>query len=127
MSCSHQPTLMDRSCDERCKEWMRCKRPRLELGMELNAYEPGMIRYLHDLRQPAVRRPAGNHQTVLSKLARVTDVHFIPVPVTFADRGRPINFGDAASGRKHGGIRAEPHRAAEIAAFRARFNGVTFC
>jgi len=88
-SCSHQPTLVDRSCDERCKEWMRCKRPRLELGMELNAYEPGMVRYFHDLRQPAVRRPAGNTKTVLSKLARVTYVHFIPVPVTFADRGRP--------------------------------------
>ncbi len=41
---------------------MRREGLRLQLGMELHADEPGMVRQLDDLRQRAVGRHAGEEQ-----------------------------------------------------------------
>src|ERR1700749_2178179 len=54
----HQPALHDSRLDEGRKQRMRLKGPRLQLGMELHADEPGMVLVFDDLRQHAVRRQA---------------------------------------------------------------------
>src|SRR5437016_3040414 len=39
----HQPTLVDRRPDEGREQRVRLERPRLELGVELDADEPGVV------------------------------------------------------------------------------------
>src|SRR5262249_48944092 len=50
----HQSRLLDRSADEGGEERVWRKRPRFQLGMELHADEPGMVRHLDDLREEPV-------------------------------------------------------------------------
>src|SRR6185436_14119853 len=47
----HQPAPVDRRADEGGKKRVRLERPRLELGMELHADEPGMILIFDHLGQ----------------------------------------------------------------------------
>lgn len=47
----HQPALVHRRADEGGKKRVRLERPRLELGMELHADEPGMILIFDHLGQ----------------------------------------------------------------------------
>ena len=56
---------------------------------------------------------------MFGQLADISDIHFIAVAVTFADFAGAIDFRHAAAGLEDRGIGAEPHGAAEIAAFAA--------
>jgi hypothetical protein len=47
----HQPRLVHGGADEGGEERVRAEGPRFELGVELDADEPGMVGHLHDLRQ----------------------------------------------------------------------------
>src|SRR5437667_12605013 len=61
----HQPALLYRRADKGGKQRMRLERARLELGVELDADEPGMILILDHFRQQAVGRHAGKPHPVL--------------------------------------------------------------
>src|SRR5258707_2153824 len=54
-------------------------------------------------------------------MPRVANVPLKAMAVSLTDLRRAVNRGDTASFRKNGGIRAPPHRAAEVAAFLAHF------
>src|SRR5689334_24737245 len=101
---------------------MRLKGPRLQLGMELHADEPGMVLILDDLRQHAVGREPRKAQAVLLQAILVGGVDFVAMAVTLGNLGRAaVDSGNAAAALERGGIGAEAHGAAEIAALRALF------
>src|SRR6516165_6712764 len=52
----HQPALLHGGPHERGKQRVRLEGARLELGVELDADEPGMVLAFDHLRQEAVRR-----------------------------------------------------------------------
>src|SRR5580704_9239381 len=58
VGCSHQARLVERSADKRSEQWVRLKRLRFQLGMELYADEPRVVGEFDDFRQHAVRRHA---------------------------------------------------------------------
>src|SRR6516164_1959713 len=78
---SNQTALIDRGSDERGKQRMRLERPRFELGMKLNADEPGMILILDHLGQQPVRRHAGKAHAVLLKAVLVAGIDLVAVAV----------------------------------------------
>src|SRR5215472_4038993 len=77
--------MLERRADERTKKRMRLHRFRLELGMELAAQIPGMIRQLADFDVDAVRSLAGEFQAVILQNCLVIAIEFVAMPVAFAD------------------------------------------
>src|SRR5207237_9772934 len=95
---------------------MRLKGPRLQLGVELHADEPGMVLVFDDLRQHAVGRQAGEAQAVLLEAVLVSGVDLVAVTVTLRNLGgAAIDIRHAAAALELRWIRAEPHGAAEVA------------
>src|SRR5436309_2691054 len=95
---------------------MRVERAALELGMELHADEPWMVRPLDDLGQLVVgRHPRKNQSTLLQRVA-IMDVHLIAVPVALADHIGAVERADDAVAVKLSRIGAKAHRPAKIAA-----------
>src|SRR5260221_1512732 len=88
----------------------------LELGVELDADEPGVVGPLDDFRQLAVRGHAGENEARAFQRAAVMDVDFIAVTVPLADQVRSVDGAHDAVAIELGRIGAEPHRPAEIAA-----------
>src|SRR5207302_10125074 len=84
----HQPALHHRGLDEGRKQRVRLKGPRLQLGVELHADEPGMVFVFDDLRQHAVGRQAREAQAMLFEAVLVGGVDLITVAVALGDLGR---------------------------------------
>src|SRR6476646_586356 len=83
------------SGDEAGEERMRPRRPRLQLGVELAANEPGMRDELDDLDQLAVRREAAQSHSVLHEEVAIAIRDFITMTVSFAHLRNPIHLGRA--------------------------------
>src|SRR5579875_433776 len=117
---SDKARLLHRRLDEPGEERVRREGLRFQLGMVLHADEPGVVGILDRLGQHAVGREAGEHHArALERLAEM-DVDLVAVAVTLADLRRiVIEPADQRVLAEHRGIGAEPHRAAEIAAFGA--------
>ena len=91
-----------------------------QLGMKLHADEPRMVRIFHDLGQHPIGRHAGEAQACCLQTLAIGDIHLKAVAMPFLDAGRSI---DAANQRilgQHGGIGAQAHGAAKVAAGIAR-------
>src|SRR5438876_1734186 len=86
----------------------------LELGVELAADEPGVIRKLDHLDQRAVRREPGAAHTVFGEHVAVRIRHFVAVPVPLAHLERAVDLRDPGAGTQFTGIRAQSHRAAHF-------------
>src|SRR3954469_20641532 len=96
---------------------MRVERLGFQFRMILHTHKTGMTRNLNDLRQHAIGRHAGEAHTARLQPFLVVDVHLIAVPVTFLDTWNAAMDGaPKAPVAKNGGVRPEPHRAAEITA-----------
>jgi hypothetical protein len=93
---------------------MRFERTALELGMELDADEPGVVLPLHDLWKFAIGRHARKDQAALFQRVAVMNVDLIAVAVTLADFGRAILLGNLSVMAQFGRIGAEPHRTAHV-------------
>src|SRR5690242_21641289 len=95
---------------------MRLERPRLELGMKLNADEPRVIVVFDDLRQDVIWRHAGKAHATLLQTSLICRVDLVPVAVSLGNFGCAINLRDAATTGQNCIICAEPHCTAEITA-----------
>src|SRR5687767_15150503 len=86
----------------------------LELGMELAAKEPRMLRQLDDLHEPAVRRDTRQAEAELGEhiAERVADLP--AVPMSLADFGGAVRLRRPASGAEPGGVCTEPHGTPQI-------------
>src|SRR5579875_127482 len=111
----NQPALLYRRLDERGEQRMRIEGLGFELGVELDADEPGMVGELDDLGQLAVGRHAGEPHPGLLELRLVVDVDLVSVAVALADLGGAVDRGHARPGHEPRRIGAEAHGAAEIA------------
>src|SRR5438105_14763496 len=67
----YQPALFHRRPDEGREQRVRRKRSRFQLGMELDADEPGMILVLDHLRQETIGRHAAEAHPVLLEAAAI--------------------------------------------------------
>src|SRR6266700_6806757 len=86
----------------------------LELGVDLAADEPGVIRKLDHLDQRAVRREPGAAHTVFDEHVAVRIRHFVAVPVPLAHLERAVDLRDPGARTQFTGIRAQSHRAAHF-------------
>ena len=80
-----------------------------------------MIGPFDDFGQQTIRRHARKHQPARFERGAVGGVDFVAVAVAFADRGLAIDRRDMAVAIQPRFIGAQPHRAAQIAAFGAGF------
>src|ERR1700691_2317982 len=119
-----QARLLHRSLYEGGEERVRLEGLALQLGMELNADEPGMVGEFDDLGQRAVGRHAGKPHSGLFQPGFVVDVDLVAVAVALADLGLAVDLGDAAAGQKLRRISAEAHGATQIAVDLALFQRV---
>ena len=83
-----------------------------QLGVELDADEPGVVLDLDDLGEFAVGAHAGEDQTAGLKLVAVFHVNLIAVAVAFLDHGAAVDAGDRGAVLQVGGIGAQTHGAA---------------
>src|ERR1041384_2986263 len=74
-----------------------------------------MILVLADLGQDSGGRHAAETHAVLFEAVLVGRVHLVAMAVAFGDFGCAVNLRDLAATPQRRRIRAEPHRAAEIA------------
>src|SRR5690606_18475066 len=106
----NQPALLERGADEGRKERVRFEGFRLQLRMELDSDEPGMLGQLDDLRQHTVGRRAGKPQADLFETALVVDVRLVAAAVPLADHVAPVDAVHPAALFELAVISAEPHR-----------------
>ena len=90
---------------------MWLERAGFQFRVVLNANEPGMLGYLEDFRQLAIRRQAGEQAARLLKRFDIARIHLIAVAVTLRDVERAIDLGDLAARLQARWIGAEAHRA----------------
>src|SRR5438034_17062 len=82
---------------------MGAHRPRLELGVELAADEPRMVRQLDDLHQGTVGREARAAHPVLAELVAIGVGHFVAVAVPLAHLAGAIGLRRARAGPEAAG------------------------
>src|SRR5581483_4968186 len=90
--------------DESGEERMRARRPRLQLGVELAAEEPRMVRELDDLDELAVGREAAQAHAVLDEQLAILIRDLITVPVALAHLRRAVDLRGARAPREPAGI-----------------------
>src|SRR6516162_5470120 len=81
----HQPALVHCRADEGGEQRVRLERPRLELGVELHADEPGMILVLDHLGQQAVGRHSGEAHAMLLEPPAVAGVDLVAVAMALGN------------------------------------------
>src|SRR5574340_948869 len=101
------PLLIGRA-DEGPEQRVRFERLGFELGVELAAEEPRVVRDLADLHVHAVRGLAGDAQPVLGQDGLELAVELVPVAVPLADLFRAVGLPREAALRQHAGPRAQP-------------------
>src|SRR6476659_6769430 len=85
------PVALDRRANEADKERMAAPRIRRELGVELAAEKPRMLRQLDHFSQIAGRlafRPRAHRKTGRLDARQVMIVHLVPMPVALGHRRR---------------------------------------
>ena len=85
-----------------------------ELRVELRTHKPGVLRKLHNLHQPSVRRQAGQHHPLLLHLTAAVVLKLKPMAVPLGDFRRPIQRAAACVFRQHTGIFSKTHSPALI-------------
>src|SRR5690348_9495591 len=113
MMKSDEPALLQRRFHETREQGMRLDRAALELGMELDADEPGMVRSFHDLRQLTVGRHAREQKPRAFQPVLVVNVHLVAMAVPLADVVGAVDRVDDAVAGELRRIGAEPHGAAQ--------------
>src|SRR5215210_1121516 len=98
---SDQPALFDRRLDKALEQRMRVERLALQLRVELNADEPGMVGPLDDLGERAVRAHSREDQAAFLERALVMDVDLVAVAVAFADAFGAVDRADVAVAVEH--------------------------
>src|SRR3954452_8023998 len=106
---------LERGGDELPEERRRPGRPRLELRVELRRDEPRVVGQLDDLDEaPFLERAADDEAAVQQLLAKGV-VHLVAVAVALGDHGlAAVPLAGAGAVSELDGLRAEPHRAAEV-------------
>jgi hypothetical protein len=110
---------LPRECrpDESDEQRMAAPRVRRELGMELTAEEPGMVRELDHLAKVAcdlASRPCADRETRRLEPRQVMVVHFVAVPMALRYRRCAVDPVRERPGHHVAGLRAEAHRAAHV-------------
>src|SRR5690349_14740116 len=82
--------VLDRGAHEVAEQRVRLHGLGLELGVELHADEPGMVRQFDDLDQVVLRVHAGHHHARVLQALAVGVVQLEPVPVALADLQRAV-------------------------------------
>src|SRR3989441_4751069 len=95
--------------DEAPEEGVGEHRLRLELGMELAGQEIRMVRYFHDLHEPAVGRFAADPKPFLHHGVKILPVDFVAVAVTLADLGLAVGVLGLRARLQDAGPLAETH------------------
>src|SRR2546425_6872279 len=93
--------VIERGTHEAGEQRMRSHRPRFELGVELAADEPRMIRQLDHLDERAVGRQAGRPQSILGEHIAVRVRDFVAEAMPFAHFSVVVHL-------RHPRARAEP-------------------
>src|SRR6266511_844503 len=106
--------VVERRANEPPEQRMWAHRPRLELGVELAADEPWMVRQLDDLHQGTVGREARAAHPVLGELVAIGVGHFVAVAVPLAHFAGAIGLRRARAGPEAAGIGAQPHGPAHL-------------
>src|SRR5574341_330129 len=106
---SHQ-----RSLDELPEQGVRPLGTRLELGVELPAYEPGVIRQLDHLDQSVIRREAGQSHSVLFQDLPILVVDLIPVSMPLADLIGAVRLVSQGGDDDTARIGPEPHGSSQV-------------
>src|SRR6267142_5906307 len=83
--------------EELPEERRRARRARLELGMELAGDEPGMVRELDDLDQPALLKRARHDEAGVDEPRPEVVVDLVAVPVALVDHRLAIGLARAGS------------------------------
>src|SRR3990172_1578846 len=106
---SHQ-----RSLDELPEQRVRPRGTRLELGVELPAYEPGVIRQLDHLDQSVIRREAGQSHSVLFQDLPILVVDLKPVSMPLADLIGAVRLVSHGGDDDTARIGPEPHGSSQV-------------
>src|SRR5262245_12513720 len=118
MGLSYRPIfvffMLDCGANKSREERMRFERFGFELGMELAAEEPWMIRSLDDLDVILVGSASGDAKTRAGQNFFVVAIEFVAMTMAFADFGFAIRARGKRAGFELAGPCAEPHRAAHF-------------
>src|SRR5712691_11559005 len=106
--------VLERGADEGTEQRMRLQRLGLELGMELAAQIPGVIRDLSDLDVNGVRRFTREPKSVPLQDVFVFAVEFVTVAMALADFGFSVSGAREAAGCEQARISAQAHGAAQL-------------
>src|SRR5882672_7347828 len=88
---SYQPRLVECSLYERGEQRVRLERPRLQLGVELDADEPRVVADLDDLGQHPVGRHAGKPQPGPFERIAICDVNLVTMAMPLTDVGLAVD------------------------------------
>src|SRR4051812_32459984 len=108
--------------DESREQRMSARWARLELGMELTADVPWVLRVLDDFHELAVRAQSRQPESVLNELIAVLVGHLVAVTMPLADLRDAIHLGDAGSSGKTRRIRAQAHGSTHVGHVLLRFH-----
>src|SRR3989449_4436582 len=100
--------------DEAGEQRVRPRGPRLELGVELAADEPGVVGELDHFHERAVGRQPGAPHPVLGQHVPVGVRYLVAVAVALAHLRGAVHLRDARAGAQLAGVGAEPHGAAHL-------------
>src|SRR5687768_947708 len=104
----------DRCGDEPGEQRVRARRTRFELGVELTAEEPRVLRILDDLDELAVRADAGETHPMFGKGVAKAVGDLVTVAMPLADLRNAIHFGRFRSAVQARGIRPQAHRSSHV-------------
>src|SRR5438270_6874539 len=113
---SDQPALLDRRFDKAREQGVRLEWAAFQLGMELDADEPRMVGAFDDFGQAIVGAHSGEQQPAALERLAIMDVDLVAMAMALADVGHAVERCDTAVASENGGIGAQPHGSAEIAA-----------
>src|SRR5919109_933882 len=109
-----RPRPLERRPDKLAEERRGPSRPRLELRVELARHEPGVVGQLDDLDEaPFLVRPGDDEPGLFQRGPEVV-VHLVPMAVSLVHNRLAVRLARARAVRELDGLRAEPHRPAEI-------------
>src|SRR5918996_892380 len=100
--------------DESGEEWVRPGWPRLELGVELAADEPGVVGQLNHLHQPAIGRLPREAEPELRQDIAVCVAYLPAMAMPLTDLRRPIGLRSPGAGTQARSVGAQPHRASQV-------------
>src|SRR2546423_1995622 len=100
--------------DEAREQWVGSRWPRLKLGVELAADEPGMGLQLDHFDQRAVWRQSAQIESVLDELISIFVVHLVAMAMAFAYLRSTVDGARLSARTEPAWIRAESHRSTHV-------------